>query len=388
MAVLAGEPLRHLASREPRMSGFRYRFFLFFVLGAVAAFSKENPWIPDSVLGAPFEIRQIDLGADSDGPLVATLIRLAPVGRTSRAVIYLHGFNDYFFQKEMAERFVSAGYAFFAVDMHKYGRSYRPGQRRGGLRDIRDYYPELDSAFAVIRRAGYTSVALIGHSTGGLIAALYAEDRRFHLPMCAVILNSPFLDMNYPKILEKTLIPGLSYLAAYCPGCEIPIFLNSPYYVESLHRSYRGEWNFRLDWKKRKSIPIDFGWLHAIHQAQLRVQAGLHIPCPVFVMHSDTSFQSFSWNEEYRTSDAVLDVHDIEQYGARLGPRVTLMTIHGGMHDLVLSRKPVRDRVYREMLLFLDAVNEPLAVPGNRLHGRRTNTLPEKTTSHVRPVRM
>ncbi len=39
---------------------------------------------------------------------------------TQKAVLYIHGFIDYFFQTEMAEQFNQHGYDFYALDLRKY----------------------------------------------------------------------------------------------------------------------------------------------------------------------------------------------------------------------------------------------------------------------------
>jgi len=45
----------------------------------------------------------------------------------------------------------------------------------------------------------------------------------------------------------------------------------------------------------------------------------------------------------------VLDVEQIAARAPKLGRCVTLVRIDGGLHDLVLSAKPVRDHVLVEM---------------------------------------
>ena len=55
--------------------------------------------------------------------MVATLVRLRAAAPTRRAVLYLHGFVDYFFQTHLAEFFTERGYDFYALDLRKYGRS-------------------------------------------------------------------------------------------------------------------------------------------------------------------------------------------------------------------------------------------------------------------------
>ena len=76
-----------------------------------------SAWQSDRLLEG-FEALEQRFADDYDGEVVATLVRLpVPAGRTAArgAVLYVHGFIDYFFQRHMAEHFAAAGYAFYAV---------------------------------------------------------------------------------------------------------------------------------------------------------------------------------------------------------------------------------------------------------------------------------
>ena len=74
---------------------------------------EVGPWAAD-LLGDGYEQRVLDLGADPDGEgdVAAVLVR-----RTSRdgehvtgAVLYVHGFSDYFFQTDLADFFAERGW--------------------------------------------------------------------------------------------------------------------------------------------------------------------------------------------------------------------------------------------------------------------------------------
>ena len=77
---------------------------------------------------------------------MATLIRKTSNRGGRRAVLYLHGWNDYFFQTHLAEYLSDIGYDFYALDLRRYGRSMRPGLLRGFITDLDDYGLELDAA--------------------------------------------------------------------------------------------------------------------------------------------------------------------------------------------------------------------------------------------------
>lgn len=337
---------------------------------AVAAVYAVGAPLPDSFLGSPFTAYSYDAGDSAQ--YRATLVHY-PFGASREAepsvmavdsvapqipkasVLYIHGFNDYFFQRELAQKMDSAGYSFYAIDLHKYGRSYREGEIMGELRDISEYYAELDSAVAMIRRAEGDSVpfVLMGHSTGGLISCLYAADRGNGMGISAVVLNSPFFEMNYVWPVRRLAVPLLSRLGGYWPNIGIPRSENLNY-DKSLHKSEGGEWNYDHKFKIPGSLPVDLGWIHAIHLGHVRVQQGLKLVSPILVMHSGCSFQDDEWSEEYTYCDGVLDVEHIHEYSANLGVAVDIEKIEGGLHDLFLSHKPARDNAYQSMFKFLD----------------------------------
>lgn len=312
-------------------------------------------YAPD-VLGPDFEQLPLAQPADYEGPVVCTLIRRArsAAAGTGRAVLYVHGFNDYFFQRELAAEWEAHGYRFYALDLRKYGRSLLPHQRPNNVRDLTEYFADLDAARAVIHREGAEVLVLNAHSTGGLIAALHAAAQPG--AWAALVLNSPFLELNQPRWLRAAVVPLVTRLGRLLP--DLPVPNNLPLgYGESLHRAYHGEWDFDLHWKPRALFPINAGWLRAIRRGQRQVAAGLTVQAPVLVLHSARTVGRYQpFNDEYFQADGVLNAADIGRLAPRLGPRVTAESIEGGMHDLVLSRPPVRAEVYRRIFAWLAGV--------------------------------
>ena len=54
-------------------------------------------------------------------------------------MLYVHGWNDYFFQTHLADHMADLGFDFYAVDLRRYGRSLRRGHLRGFITDLDDY---------------------------------------------------------------------------------------------------------------------------------------------------------------------------------------------------------------------------------------------------------
>jgi hypothetical protein len=82
-------------------------------------------WEPDVLPGYWQQTVALGIDPDGEGDLVATLVRRGDGGTARRAVLALHGYTDYFFNTELADRFAERGFAFYALDLHKCGRSRR-----------------------------------------------------------------------------------------------------------------------------------------------------------------------------------------------------------------------------------------------------------------------
>ena len=307
------------------------------------------------MLGAPYEQMSIDLGTDDEGPVTATLVRRASDKPGKKAVLYVHGFTDYFFQTHLADFYVDAGFDFYAIDLRKHGRSLRSHQTANYITDINTYFTELDEALRIIRDVdGHSQVLVNGHSTGGLTTTLWAHRRRADAVIDGLFLNSPFFEFNVPPAMRHLLGPTFAAVAKTRPYALVPAGLNQVY-GRSLHRDHEGEWDYDLAWKPLGGFSVRAGWLTAIRKAQARLQHGLDIPAPIFIGSSDATYRSSVWSEDAHNADDVLDPAHMTRWGAGIGRHVTLVRFPGARHDLTLSRKPVRDQVFAEVATWLKA---------------------------------
>jgi alpha-beta hydrolase superfamily lysophospholipase len=127
-------------------------------------------WQPD-MLGDGYRQHVMELGTDPDGEgsIAAVLTRREPRdGEIARgAVLYVHGFSDYFFQTELADFFAGLGLAFYALDVRKSGRARRPGQTAHYVSDLIRYDDELGRALRIVAGAQPgLPVIVLAHSTG------------------------------------------------------------------------------------------------------------------------------------------------------------------------------------------------------------------------------
>lgn len=314
----------------------------------------QAQYVPD-VLGDGYVCRTFEMPADYEGEVVCTLVKKPPLPEAKQAVLYLHGYNDYFFQKPLGDSLNAHGYNFYALDLRKYGRSIRPHQDPFFCKSLTEYFADIDMALTTVQSEGNERVVLMAHSTGGLIASYYLQAKRGERPVEGLILNSPFLDWNFGWLMEQVVFPVVSFIGRYFPTLTVDGGGEFSQYAASLLRQYRGEWAFDTTWKMAYAHPKRAGWIRAIQEAQQAVRKGASLDCPVLLLSSDRSFpETEEWHDEYRTTDIVLDVSDIQRYGALLGDRVTRDTIPGGMHDLVLSERPRRDLFYRIVFEWLE----------------------------------
>lgn len=265
--------------------------------------------------------------------------------------MYVHGWNDYFFQTHLADYWVGQGFDFFALELRRYGRNLVPGQFKGYITDLDDYALELDQAMAIIGM-DHDSVTLMGHSTGGLVASLYLSQRRGTVD--ALVLNSAWLDLHGSDLVRAASGPVLTTLGTARPTALLPV-RNNGFYHRSLDLAQGGEWTMEPDWKNATDFAPRIAWLAAIVAGHQRVARGLGIDVPILALASARSDFSRTWRDELRSADIVLDSNRISGAAVKLGSHVTVVRIEGGLHDLVLSAAPVREQVFAEITRWLGA---------------------------------
>lgn len=301
------------------------------------------------ILGGGYFAETIPLKPDTQGDVVATLVHLRgeapPEG--GPCVLYVHGYNDYFFQAELGHFYDRLGVAFYALDLRKYGRSIRPWQKQTLVGDLSTYFEELDQAIDRLRgRDKRTQVLLSGHSSGGLGSTMYAAARRESGWLDALHLNAPFLSSGLNVLEREATLAQLHGL----PEDLIIKGSGSESFAWSLHRSFRrgGEWDYDLSWKVAGGVPLYAGNWRAVLGAQKDIDQGhVTVDVPTLVQISARSGADEPFGAQVFETDTALDVDAVMAVARTLGPKVVIQPIDGAMHDIMCSRRPVREAAYQ-----------------------------------------
>ncbi|MFC8679978.1 alpha/beta hydrolase [Microbacterium ureisolvens] len=317
-------------------------------------------WVPD-ILGKPFEQLTLPLGVDGhSGPLVATLVRSMPNPFAALTapmrdvdVLYVHGWSDYFFQRDEARFWTKRGARFYALDLRRYGRSLRDGQMPGYIDSLDDYDVDIEAALSAMGHGTVPTepttssrrrLVLVGHSTGGLTLTLWAA--RHPGAAHAVVLNSPWLELQLGTLGRQALAPLVDMRARLDPRGTQPA-VDFGFYTraqEEIGSLPSGEQ--RALWRPDRGFPTAPGWLAAVMEGHRRIAAGIDVGCPAVVLLSATSTVPLSWRESMTSSDSVLVVDDIARAATKIGRLVTIARIPGAVHDVFLSRPAPRAIAY------------------------------------------
>jgi len=337
--------------------------------------AAQAEWTDDVLAGYVQTTRALGADPDGEGDLFATLVRSADPTPSPRAVLALHGYTDYFFNAELADHFAAAGWRFYGLDSHRCGRSWRAGQTPHFTTDLARYDRELEWAISIIAAenpgaagpaTSDTAAATVvyGHSTGGLVAALWLDRVRKRgdtatMGIAGLVLNSPFLDLNGPAILRTRATSTAIGAVSKVSKTRVVRGSGSGGYGQTLHRQYHGEFDYNLQWKPVGGFPVTVGWIHAIRRGQATLHQGLDIGVPNLVLRSDHSVAESAETDVLQRGDAVLDVAHISRWAGCLGNRTTSVPIKDAKHDVFLSLAEPRAAAYAE----LDRWLEQLALP-------------------------
>jgi acylglycerol lipase len=144
-----------------------------------------------------------------DVPLFARSWR--PEGPVRGVVVIVHGFMAHSGMYQWtAERLVALGLAVYAFDLRGHGRSEGA---RYWVDDFTDYVGDLERFVALVRaREPGAPTYVLGHSAGGVVAALYAVDHQAEL--AGLISESFAFELPAPDF-ALAIMKGLDHIAPH-----------------------------------------------------------------------------------------------------------------------------------------------------------------------------
>lgn len=268
--------------------------------------------------------------------------------KNKKALIWIPGYNDYYYNFYVGEKFLKNGYDIYALHFRRYMQE--------NLDDIfycdnlKEYIQDIDNIFPKISKKNYNQIVLYGHSMGGLVASIYCKEGKYKDKISHLILNSPFFDFKL-NFLEKFILYYVVYFIAYFFPKKLirPIDINKKNYL-SLNIKKR----FYLNDKYKLNIlsPIYMSWIKTIIDYQSKIKYNnLNLDIPIIILYCNKS--TFFTNSN-QTGDDTLNVEDINKYSNNLGKNIKKYQFNNAIHDIFSST--------------IDIVNEALEITFNWLN--------------------
>ena len=222
------------------------------------------------------------------------------------------------------------------------------------MADLEEYFAELDHAWQrITERDGHTQVILSGHSTGGLVVALWADARKPE-ELAGIVLNSPWLDLQgkaWMRTPPATAV--IDRIGRLQPMRIFPRDGQRRLREEPAPRP-RGRVGLRPDLEAARvlSRPASGGSARSA-PATPGCTAGSTSTARSWSSRRTARSSPRALDENAHTTDIVLDVKQIRRWAGSLGSNVTSIAVPGAVHDVVLSRPKARERAYAEIQRWL-----------------------------------
>ncbi len=253
-----------------------------------------------------------------------------PGSEAKAAVAIVHGYAEHSGRyAHVAEHFVRSGYAVHAYDLRGHGRSDGPK----GL--IRSMEALVDDTGAFLNRASESEpgmpLFLLGHSTGGGIAALLAIDGR--LAVKGMVLTGALVRLadDVPAPLQWTAAI-LGALAPRMPvkGLDSAVISRDPEVVAAYD-------NDPLVYRGRTMARTAAEIMGACKRIQARMEA---VTPPILIMHG--------------AADALIDPEGSVQLHARASSDDKTLKLYDGAYHEIMN-EPERAQVLADIEEWMDA---------------------------------
>ena len=266
----------------------------------------------------------------------------------NKALIWIPGYNDYYYNFYVGEKFLNNGFDIYALKLRRY--------KQENLKDIfycddlNEYIEDINNIFPKILEKNYKKIVLYGHSMGGLVSSIYCKEGEYKDKISHLILNSPFFDFKL-GFFEKIFLYYIVYYISYLFPKKLirPLDFNKKNYL-TLNIKKR----FYLNDKYKLHIlsPVYASWIKTIIDYQYKIQyQNLNLNIPILVLYCE---KSSNFTNSNQTGDDTLNINDIKKYSNNLGKNLKTYQFNNAIHDIFSST--------------LDIINKALDITFNWLN--------------------
>ena len=247
-----------------------------------------------------------------------------------KCIIYIHGFNDYFYQYHISDYFMENNYDFYSITLNNYGSTKT--DKIYYINNFKDYFIDIDNSIEYIKnQKNYNNILLFGHSMGGLLSIIYLDSGFYKDYINGLILNSPFFEFYNEKIMI-ILIKTIGYILGYFfPKIKLRKENNKPNnYSKAIKKRFYFESKYKLS-----TSPVYAGWIKTIIDNQMKIKnKKIKINKPIICLSSDKSNLKFD-----DKSDSILNINDINKYCNFISNNINYIYVKNAIHDIFVSDK-------------------------------------------------
>ncbi len=261
-----------------------------------------------------------------------------PAGSARGTVVIAHGINEHAGRyQHVAQRLVRDGWMVAAPDHRGHGLS---GGRRAAVERFDDWIADLDRYIRDVLTGAPQPHFLLGHSLGGLIAAVYALRHQERLQ--GLVLSSP--SVLPPAAMSATTARAGRFLSRW--ASNLPVL---PLRLDAVSRDPQVVDSYRSD-------PL-------VHRGRVRARTGAEILRAIDEVQRGIGRLRLPVLSVQGTVDLLVDPGAARWVDTHVGSADHQLRIYDGLYHEVFN-EPERDLVLDDVARWLDA-HAPVAVaPG------------------------
>lgn len=278
----------------------------------------------------------------------------------SKAFIWIHGFNDYYYHFHIGNKLLNDSFDIFAITLRDYGQTIELSKKDKlfNIDNLDKYISDIDNNFYYIfekLKKNYNEVILYGHSLGGLITSIYLKKGKYKDKVSKLILNSPFYDFRkltlFDNLVFNYIIPfiGLFRKMNLLNNLCLRVHNGFDPYKKFISDRYYFDNDLKVSYKK-----IYLDWILAVRQYHKIVKnEKCHNNIPVLVLYCDKNISAKDIQNN-DLGDNVLNVNDITYYSQMYFNNLTLRKVNNSIHDIFCSDKDVVNKTYSFMINWIE----------------------------------